>query len=98
MIATIYRYKCIKVTLPTDPRHDRGSSSIFRSTLLWVSSVQLSSWLITHGHTVALIMVSLLWCLQEASPEERKKIVPRVVVVGGKAASAYYAAKKIVKL
>ena len=36
--------------------------------------------------------------LQEASPEERKKFVPRVVIVGGKAASAYYNAKKIVKL
>ena len=36
--------------------------------------------------------------LQEATPEERKKIVPRVVIVGGKAASAYYMAKKIVKL
>jgi Carbohydrate phosphorylase len=36
--------------------------------------------------------------LQEASPEERKKMVPRVVIVGGKAASAYYMAKKIVKL
>ena len=35
---------------------------------------------------------------QEATPEERKKIVPRVVMVGGKAASAYYMAKKIVKL
>ena len=36
--------------------------------------------------------------MQEATPEERKKIVPRVVIVGGKAASAYYMAKKIVKL
>jgi glucan phosphorylase len=36
--------------------------------------------------------------LQEASPEERKQMVPRVVIVGGKAASAYYMAKKIVKL
>ncbi len=36
--------------------------------------------------------------VQEATPEERKKIVPRVVIVGGKAASAYYMAKKIVKL
>jgi starch phosphorylase len=36
--------------------------------------------------------------IKNATPEERKKIVPRVVVVGGKAASAYYAAKKIVKL
>jgi glycogen phosphorylase len=36
--------------------------------------------------------------VQEATPEERKKMVPRVVIVGGKAASAYYMAKKIVKL
>lgn len=36
--------------------------------------------------------------LQEASPEERTQMVPRVVIVGGKAASAYYMAKKIVKL
>ena len=36
--------------------------------------------------------------IKEASPEERKEIVPRVCIFGGKAASAYYMAKKIVRL
>eukprot|EP00884_Botryococcus_braunii_P009371 jgi/Botrbrau1/18435/Bobra.0072s0023.1 len=36
--------------------------------------------------------------IKEASPEDRKKFVPRVVMIGGKAASAYYMAKKIVHL
>uniref|UniRef100_A0A1D2AFX8 Alpha-1,4 glucan phosphorylase n=1 Tax=Auxenochlorella protothecoides TaxID=3075 RepID=A0A1D2AFX8_AUXPR len=45
--------------------------------------------------------ISLIVRYQEIkamSPEERKKVVPRVSVFGGKAASAYYMAKKIVKL
>lgn len=36
--------------------------------------------------------------LQEMSPEERKKVVPRVVMVGGKAFATYAQAKRIVKL
>ncbi|KAK9849013.1 hypothetical protein WJX84_009521 [Apatococcus fuscideae] len=36
--------------------------------------------------------------IKAASPEERKKMVPRVVVIGGKAASAYVMAKKMIKL
>ncbi|PRW61019.1 Alpha-glucan phosphorylase cytosolic [Chlorella sorokiniana] len=36
--------------------------------------------------------------IKEMSPEERKKVVPRVCIFGGKAASAYYMAKKIVAL
>ena len=46
-------------------------------------------------------ILSVIWkykVIKESSPEERKKMVPRVVMIGGKAASAYYMAKKIVKL
>eukprot|EP00887_Chlorella_sp_A99_P002343 scaffold10.g2343.t1 len=41
--------------------------------------------------------ISLIWryhSIKQLSPEERKKVVPRVVLLGGKAASAYYMAKK----
>jgi len=36
--------------------------------------------------------------LKEATPEERKKTVPRVVMFGGKAFATYWQAKRIVKL
>lgn len=42
--------------------------------------------------------VPFLWDLQEASPEERKKAVPRTVMLGGKAFATYTQAKRIVKL
>jgi starch phosphorylase len=36
--------------------------------------------------------------IKEMSPEERKKVVPRVVMLGGKAFATYTQAKRIVKL
>jgi len=43
-------------------------------------------------------IISRYVAIKKASPEERKKFVPRVCIFGGKAASAYYMAKKIVRL
>lgn len=43
-------------------------------------------------------IISRYNAIKKASPEERKKFVPRVCIFGGKAASAYYMAKKIVRL
>lgn len=36
--------------------------------------------------------------IKEMSPEERKKVVPRVIIYGGKAAPGYHNAKAIIKL
>lgn len=36
--------------------------------------------------------------IREATPEERKKFVPRSVCFGGKAAPAYVTAKRVIKL
>eukprot|EP01022_Parablepharisma_sp_SALTPOND_P017120 TRINITY_DN2670_c0_g1_i1.p1 TRINITY_DN2670_c0_g1~~TRINITY_DN2670_c0_g1_i1.p1 ORF type:complete len:885 (+),score=105.30 TRINITY_DN2670_c0_g1_i1:65-2719(+) len=46
----------------------------------------------------ALYVVYRYFWLKEMSPEERKKVVPRVIMMGGKAAPGYENAKRIIKL
>ncbi|GAB4814799.1 hypothetical protein N2152v2_001845 [Parachlorella kessleri] len=46
----------------------------------------------------AISLISRYQAIKQMTPEEKKKVVPRVAIFGGKAASAYYMAKKIVKL
>ena len=36
--------------------------------------------------------------IKKASPEERKKFLPRTILIGGKAAPGYFTAKKVIKL
>eukprot|EP00899_Mesostigma_viride_P029454 jgi/Mesvir1/9694/Mv12172-RA.1 len=48
-----------------------------------------------------LNVLSVIWrykCIKSMSPEDRKKVVPRVVCIGGKAAPGYDMAKRIIKL
>ncbi|GBF88239.1 starch phosphorylase [Raphidocelis subcapitata] len=48
-----------------------------------------------------LNVLSVIWrykTLKKMTPEQRKKVVPRVVAIGGKAASAYDMAKRIIHL
>lgn len=45
----------------------------------------------------ALYIVHRYFMIKDASPEERKKILPRSVLIGGKAAPGYLNAKRIIK-
>ena len=71
------------VDLPTDPLYDVQIKRIHEYKRQYMNILSI----IYRYHQ-----------LKTASPEERKKFVPRVTIFGGKAASAYYMAKKIVRL
>ena len=71
------------VDLPTDPLYDIQIKRIHEYKRQYMNILSI----IYRYHQ-----------LKTASPEERKKFVPRVTIFGGKAASAYYMAKKIVRL
>ena len=71
------------IDLPTDPLYDIQIKRIHEYKRQYLNILSV----IYRYHEI-----------KTASPEERKKFVPRVTIFGGKAASAYYMAKKIVRL